>query len=72
MSFADREHVIEVIEKMLLNSWPHSLGDIKTPFQRISYEDAMEMFGSESPDLRIPHTVFIFVVFNKIACINYF
>ncbi len=53
MSFADREEIIEVIENMLKELFKGILEtDIKTPFQRFSFHESMERFGSDKPDLR--------------------
>ncbi|KAL7287267.1 hypothetical protein TKK_0018396 [Trichogramma kaykai] len=54
MSFVSREGVMNMVEELILNSWPDSLGAIKTPFHRITYEEAMENYGCDCPDLRIP------------------
>ncbi|KAL0273680.1 UNVERIFIED_CONTAM: hypothetical protein PYX00_006304 [Menopon gallinae] len=53
MSFCDREGVINLIEDILKFVWPKDLGSISTPFPRISYHDAMKLYGSDKPDLRI-------------------
>ncbi|XP_015604847.1 aspartate--tRNA ligase, mitochondrial isoform X2 [Cephus cinctus] len=57
MSFINREGLIEMIEGLLLHSWPPELSSIKVPFDHITYNDAMELYGSEQPDLRIPYNI---------------
>ena len=53
MSFIDVEDIQNVIEGLLKHAFKKTLNmDIKTPFQRISYEESMERFGSDKPDLR--------------------
>jgi aspartyl-tRNA synthetase len=43
-----------VVEGMLAALWKGVLGvDIKTPFQRIPYDEAMSKYGSDKPDLRL-------------------
>lgn len=53
MSFIDVEDIQKVIEGLLKHAFKNALKmDIKTPFQIISYEESMERFGSDKPDLR--------------------
>jgi aspartyl-tRNA synthetase len=52
MSFADQEDVIEVSEKMLKAIFGEAGVKINTPFNRITYSEAMEKYGSDKPDLR--------------------
>ena len=53
MSFVDEEQVIEVVEGMIsaLFEQTRSL-DVKPPFSRISYDEAMARFGTDRPDTR--------------------
>lgn len=53
MSFIDKEDIISLIEKMLGRLFKETLNvDVKTPFPRLGYKEAMERFGSDKPDLR--------------------
>ncbi len=52
MSFADQEDVIKVSEDMLKAVFSACGYTINTPFNRITYHDAMEKYGSDKPDLR--------------------
>ena len=52
MSFADQEDVIKVSEDMLKAVFAACGYTINTPFNRITYHDAMEKYGSDKPDLR--------------------
>ena len=52
MSFCDREDIFNLIEELVKNCWPESLGKLKTPFPRLSYEEAMNSYGTDKPDLR--------------------
>ena len=52
MSFANQEDVIEVSEKMLKAIFKEAGVEINTPFNRITYSEAMEKYGSDKPDLR--------------------
>lgn len=40
-----------LIEELLSFVWPSELGKIKTPFPRLSYEEAMVTYGSDKPDI---------------------
>jgi aspartyl-tRNA synthetase len=53
MSFVDENDVMNVIEKMLVKIFKTALDrDIKTPFERMPYDQAMLRFGSDKPDTR--------------------
>lgn len=54
MSFIDEEDIIEVMEKLWKKIFKEVMDlDIKIPFQRISYSEAMEKYGNDRPDLRV-------------------
>jgi len=53
MSFVDREDVIRVTEGMMKRLFKEVLDvEIDTPFERLSFNESMERFGNDSPDLR--------------------
>ncbi len=53
MSFCEPADVQNVVEKLLARTWKELLGvELKLPFERISYKDAMDRFGVDAPDLR--------------------
>jgi len=52
MSFCDQEDVIKVAEDLLEAMFKACGVDIKPPFNRIAYKDAMEWYGSDKPDMR--------------------
>ena len=52
MSFVEVEDVLEVTERMFKKVWQEALGVELAPFPRIPYEESMERFGSDKPDLR--------------------
>ena len=53
MSFIDREDMYALIEGLLKKVWRQTLGtEIETPFLRMPFEDAMNRFGSDKPDMR--------------------
>ena len=53
MSFTTQEGVISVIEQMLEKAWPEDCGRVQAPFPRICYQEAMSLYGTDKPDLRI-------------------
>jgi len=53
MSFVDEEVIYEEHEKLMAKIWKDHLDvELKTPFPRMSYEEAMTTYGSDKPDLR--------------------
>ncbi len=55
MSFVDRDDVMEIMEAMIV----HVLSEIKgvtihSPIPRLSYQQAMDRYGSDKPDTRLP------------------
>lgn len=53
MSFATPDDVFCISEGMLKEIFKDVLNlDIKTPFKRLAYQEAMEKYGSDKPDLR--------------------
>ncbi len=53
MSFVEEEDVRALTEQMLAFVFKEALGkDIATPFKAIPYEEAMNRYGSDKPDLR--------------------
>ncbi|HOA15601.1 MAG TPA: aspartate--tRNA ligase, partial [Bacillota bacterium] len=53
MSFCDEEDVYAVIEKVVSDAFMAGLGvKLELPFERITYKEAMDRFGSDKPDLR--------------------
>ena len=52
MSFCDQEDVMKIAEELLHAMFGACGVDIKPPFNRITYREAMEFYGSDKPDLR--------------------
>ena len=53
MSFIDREDMYALIEGLLKEVWKKTLDvDIDTPFLRMPFQEAMNRFGSDKPDMR--------------------
>ncbi len=53
MSFVDQDDVFSLIEGMMSHIFTHTMDmEIPTPFPRIPYDEAMNLYGSDKPDLR--------------------
>jgi len=53
MSFVDEKDVMCVVERMLARVFKTLLNlDLRVPFERISYADAVLRYGSDKPDIR--------------------
>ena len=53
MSFVEKEDVIEIVEEMIRKVFKETIDvELTEPFQRLTYNDAMDRFGSDKPDLR--------------------
>ncbi|WP_296138905.1 aspartate--tRNA ligase [uncultured Tessaracoccus sp.] len=52
MSFVDQEDVIALGEQIVREIWQLIDVELDTPFDRITYRDAMDRYGSDKPDLR--------------------
>lgn len=52
MSFCNQEDVMQVAEQLIKNIFASKNIDVKIPFRRMDYMEAMEKYGSDKPDLR--------------------
>ncbi len=55
MSFVEEEDILELTEKLYLaivNNITPDKKILSTPFPRITYEEAMDLYGTDKPDLR--------------------
>lgn len=52
MSFVNQEDVMALAEQLVSEIWQLIDYNIPTPLHRISFEDAMNKYGSDKPDLR--------------------
>jgi len=53
MSFIDRENILSLIEGMMKKLFKDVLSiDIETPFERLGFQESMNRFGNDKPDLR--------------------
>ena len=52
-SFLSQDQLLEMMEQLMVRLFKEIKNiDIPTPFQRITYQDAMDKYGSDKPDLR--------------------
>ena len=53
LSFVDVDDVIDVNERLLAHLFKEILDvDVNLPIQRMTWQEAMDRFGSDKPDLR--------------------
>jgi aspartyl-tRNA synthetase len=57
MSYPQPETVWGVVEGFLTAAFKVAGHDIKTPFPRMSYDEAIRLYGSDKPDMRLPAMV---------------
>jgi aspartyl-tRNA synthetase len=54
MSYPQPERVWETVESFLTAAFKAAGHEIKTPFPRMDYDDAIRQYGIDKPDLRLP------------------
>ncbi|MBD5366549.1 MAG: aspartate--tRNA ligase [Bacteroides sp.] len=53
MSYVDQEDILELFEGMAVHLFKELRGvELERPFKRMSWDDAMRLYGSDKPDLR--------------------
>ena len=57
MSFVNEEDIMDINEKLIVDLWARVKNKKIPPIVRITYEEAMESYGTDSPDLRIPFKI---------------
>ncbi|MGO1928758.1 MAG: aspartate--tRNA ligase, partial [Microbacterium gubbeenense] len=57
MSFVDQEDVIALGEKIVSELWKLIDVEVPTPIERITFADAMRLYGSDKPDLRFGNPI---------------
>ena len=57
MSYPQPERVWEVVEGFLTAAFKAAGQEIKPPFPRMSYDQAIRLYGSDKPDMRLPAMV---------------
>jgi len=64
MSFVEQDDVLELGEAVVTEVWKLIGVELTTPFQRMTYAEAMARFGTDKPDLRFGHEL--------VECTEYF
>ncbi|HEY9494626.1 MAG TPA: aspartate--tRNA ligase, partial [Intrasporangium sp.] len=64
MSFVEQEDVIELSEAIITEIWKLIGVDLETPFDQMTYDEAMRRYGSDKPDLRFAQEL--------VECTEYF
>jgi aspartyl-tRNA synthetase len=54
MSYPQPDRVYEVVEGFLTAAFKAAGCEIKTPFPRMTYDEAVRLYGSDKPDMRLP------------------
>ena len=64
MSFPQQERVFEVVEPLLIRLAALAGVEVKPPFPRLKYDEAIRLYGSDKPDLRLPPLVRVNELFS--------
>jgi aspartyl-tRNA synthetase len=62
MSFSEYDELFTIIERLILEIFALRGRNVVLPFRRLPYQEAMEKYGSDKPDLRIPYQIQDFTV----------
>jgi aspartyl-tRNA synthetase len=54
MTFPQSDRVFEVVEGFLVAAFKVAGHELKTPFPRMTYDEAIRQYGIDKPDLRLP------------------
>jgi aspartyl-tRNA synthetase len=54
MSFPQQERIFEVVEPLVVRIASVAGFEVRTPFPRLTYQQAMRAYGVDKPDMRIP------------------
>ncbi len=57
MSFAEAQELFAIIERLLRDIFALRGFDLSLPFRRLLYKEALDKYGSDKPDLRIPYEI---------------
>jgi aspartyl-tRNA synthetase len=65
MSYPQPDRVYEVVEGFLTAAFHAGGFNIQTPFPRMSYDEAIRLYGSDKPDMRLPAMVDVREAFGQ-------
>lgn len=60
LSFTNRDEIMELVEDLFQYFWPSFVPALPKRFKRISYVEALELYGTDKPDTRYKFTVGVF------------
>ncbi len=67
MSFVTQDDIFEMLEGMFVEIWKEVKNyDLPTPFRRMTYDEAMNEYGSDKPDLRVTGDMKIFPLTSEV------
>lgn len=68
LSFTNPECIMNLIENVLLHSWPCESQHFPVPFKKMTFDEAMDKYGSDKPDTRFNDLLvrnnFLFTILN--------
>lgn len=68
MSFVDQDDIFKISEGLYKKIWKDILDiEVETPFPRLTYDEAMNTYGTDKPDLRIKGDLKIKVLSEELA-----
>ena len=65
MSFPTQDRVFEVVEAFLVAAFREGGIELKPPFPRMKYDDAIRKYGIDKPDMRLPELTDVREAFTK-------
>jgi aspartyl-tRNA synthetase len=65
MSFPSQDRVFEVVEAFLVAAFREAGIELKPPFPRMKYDDAIRKYGIDKPDMRLPEMTDIREAFTE-------
>lgn len=57
LSFTNQDGVLNLVEDLFNYVWPDFLPQLPRRFKRMTYDEAMEQYGTDKPDTRYEYTV---------------
>ncbi len=67
MSFVTQDDVFEMLEGMFIDIWKQVKSiDLQVPFRRMTYDESMNNYGSDKPDLRVIDDMRLFSLTDEI------
>lgn len=67
MSFVTQDDVFEMLEGMFIDIWKQVKSiDLEVPFRRMTYDESMNNYGSDKPDLRVIDDMRLFSLTDEV------